>query len=187
MQYFRILTDDVRFHDRWFLDEPLGNGGEQIDAREFCRGYPYLGDVPTAVPIQQIGRKVGFNLAAFDMPVVSDGIVGLAKAIAPTEFECFPVKIGTSTCGYSILNTICRIPCVDESRSIVTRWKQEDSRPDRIGKYRMVSNLTIDARRTHDAHIFRVEDFEIALIVSEKIKQALEETRDLGIVFKPVC
>jgi hypothetical protein len=184
---FRILADDARFPDRWFLDEPLTKDGVEIDAREFCYGCPYLGPVPVDVPIQYPGRKVAFNLAAFDMPVVRDEIAGLLEKIDRRSVECFPLTVGTSMVGYVILNVRCREACVDEQRSLITRWRPEEGRPDKVGRYRMVSNLTIDPSRTHDRHIFRVEDFAIALIVSEVIRQALEELLALGVVFKPVC
>jgi hypothetical protein len=56
MRYFDVGTDDVRFANRWFLDEPLTKTGAAIDAREFIHGRPYLGPVPVNVPIQQDGR-----------------------------------------------------------------------------------------------------------------------------------
>lgn len=187
MLYYRILSDNERFADRWFLDEPLATSGEEIDAREFTYGCPYAGLVPRDIPIQQVGREVQFNLAAFDMPVASQDVAQLVEQIAAREVESFAVTIGSSISGYAILNAVWREACVDEQRSRVMWWKPEDGRPDKVGKYRMVSDLTIDAARTHDRHIFRVEDFEIALIVSEEIKVRLEELSDLGVVFRPVC
>jgi hypothetical protein len=186
VRYFRVLHDNTRFADRWFLDEPRAKTGEEIDAREFRYGRCYVGPPPVNVPIQVVGRKVAFNLAAFDMPVVTDEIARLVETSASGEGEYFPVKIGFSLSGYAILNAIFREACVDETRSEVERWKPEDDRPDRVGRYRMVYDLTIDPSRTHNRHIFRIEDFEVALIVSEKLKEALELIPDLGIVFQPV-
>jgi Immunity protein family (Imm11) len=187
MLYYRILADDRRFPDRWFLDEPVANGGNEIDAREFAYGRSYTGPLPVNVPVQCDGRKVQFNLAAFDMPVVSEEIAHLVAKIACAEVECFPVTIGGAIPGYAILNAVCREACVDESRSEILRWNPEDGRPDKVGRYRMVSNLTIDPARAQNRHLFRVEDWEVALIVSDKVKEALEDIPNLGVVFAPVC
>jgi hypothetical protein len=185
-RYFRIETDDQRFAERWFLDEPVSKTGEEIDAREFTYGRSYTGPVPANVPIQYDGRRVQFNLAAFDMPVVSEEIARLLKRMAGDEAEFFPVTIGGVISDYAILNAIYREACVDERRSEIMRWTAEDGRPDKVGRYRMVTNLTIDPTRTHDRHIFRIEDWEIALIVSQEAKQVLEDLPRLGVVFDPV-
>jgi hypothetical protein len=187
MRYFRVTTDDARFPDRWFLDEPVTHDGKEIDAREFTYGRAYKGPAPARVPVQHEGRKVQFNLAAFDMPVVSNLVASLMRGIAPGEFECLPVAAGSSFHDHLIVNAVFREACVDEGRSDILRWKPEDDRPDEVGKYRMISGLTIDAGRTHERDFFRVEDWEVALIVSERIRQALEVVPDLGVVFIPVC
>lgn len=187
MRYFDVATDDERFPDRWFLDEPLSADGNEIDARAFTYGRAYVGPRPVIVPIQQNGRKVQFNLAAFDMPVVSEEIASVIGELAPRDIEFFPVTIERSLPGYVVLNTVRREACVDESMSDVTFWTTEDGRPDKVGRYRMVSDLTIDPTRTHGAHIFRIQDFEVALLVSERIKDALESIDNLGVVFEPVC
>ena len=75
---------------------------------------------------------------------------------------------------------------MDETRSEIMRWKHEDGRPDKVGRYRMVGNLTIDPTRVRNRHIFRIDDWEIALIVSERLKIALEAIPELGVVFSPV-
>src|SRR5438105_1256252 len=122
MQYFRVLDDNVAFPDRWFLDEPITESGQEIDAREFRYGRPYIGPRPHEVPIQQPGKRVQFHLAAFDMPVLSENAARLVVQIALGEVECFPVTVGSSITGYEIVNAICREGCVDEERSVVTRW-----------------------------------------------------------------
>jgi hypothetical protein len=186
MLYYRILADDTRYPNRWFLDEPVAASGEQIDARQFTYGLPYVGPLPELVPIDQTGREVAFNLAAFDMPVVTEQLARTVRSISPGEVESFPVTIGTSLPGFVILNAVCREAAMDESRTEILRWKPEDGRPDKVGRYRTVTNLAIDAARTHNRHIFRVYDWEIALIVSERLREALNDIEDLGITFSPV-
>ncbi len=184
MRYFRIIADNARFADRWFLDEPVTKDGQAIDAREFRYGRPYVGSPPFRIPVQSDGIEVEFNLAAFDMPVVSAKIIRLLEGVAQGEFEAYPVTIGSSLSGYAILNVIHRESCVDDERSQSIRWKQEDGRPDKIGSYRTIYSLIIDSARTHGRQLFRVEGFEVALIASEKVKQALGEIPELAVIFE---
>jgi hypothetical protein len=51
---------------------------------------------------------------------------------------------------------------------------------------RMITNLRIDPHCCGNAHIFRIEGWEIALIVSCELKAAIEGFDDLGIIFDPV-
>jgi hypothetical protein len=186
MSYFLVEADDTNFADRWFLDDPLTATGEELDPREFRYGRPYVGPLPANVPIHVEGRKVAFTLGSCDMPVVTQEIAEMVARMSPTDVQMFPVSIASSLAGYSILNVVNREACVDENRSEILWWKPEDGRPDKVGRYRMLSNLKVDPAKTNGRHIFRIKDYAIDLIVSERLKNALEGIPDLGIVFDPV-
>lgn len=187
MRYFRVLADDNQFGNRWFLDEPLSECGQSIDARLFRYGTIYEGIAPHSVPVQQEGKRIAFNLAAFDMPVVTNEVVSIVRALAETDCEFFPVVIGESNVGMSILNVVRRIECVDELRcEEVMKWRPEDCRPDRLGCYRSIGGLRIDPAKTAGHHIFRIYGWEVSLIVSEVIRAKLDTIEDLGIVFDDV-
>jgi uncharacterized protein DUF1629 len=77
--------------------------------------------------------------------------------------------------------------CVDEQRSEgVSRWTAEDGRPDRIGDYHAMDKLVIDPERAGGLDFFRVAHYSIALIVSERLKRAMEDAKLLGPRFEPV-
>jgi hypothetical protein len=185
MRYFRIRADDQRFPDKWFLGEPLTAGGEDLDAREFTYGQPYTGTAPADVPVNYLGTLVQFNLGAFDMPVVSEAVAALLRQTAPDDCEWFPVTIGSGLPGYLIMNAVFREACLDERRSRLERYTPEHGDPDKVGRYRMMYHLMIDPVRTHNRHVFRVEGWIVQLIVSERIKDAIETIHDLGIEFEP--
>jgi hypothetical protein len=187
MKYFRVLADDNRFGDRWFLYEPLLENGLSIDARLFRYGKTYEGVAPHSVPVQQNGKRIAFNLAAFDMPVVSNEVASILRAVAESHCEFFPVIIGDSNVEMSILNVVLRIECVDEPRcEEVIKWRPEDNRHDRMGFYRSIGGLRIDSMKTAGHHIFRIFGWEVSLIVSEIIRAKLEAVENLGIVFDEV-
>jgi hypothetical protein len=183
--FFRVLADPAK-SNRWFLDEPRTEDGQGIDAREFTEGVPYKGLVAVLVPIGQPGEVVGFTFAAFDMPVISDRIMHIIKAHAADSIQFFPIRIGRLGGGFGILNVVARVKCIDESLSNVVKWMPQDGRPEKIGQYRTITHLTIDPSRCGPQHIFRIEGWEIALIVSRALKEASESVADTGLVFSPV-
>ena len=187
MKYLDLRADDKQFGDRWFLGEPTSENGKSIDARLFRYGKAYEGVAPHGVPVQRSGKRIAFNLAAFDMPVVSNEISAILRDIAAKDSEFFPVVVGASHVEMSIVNVVRRIECVDESRcEDVMKWRPEDLRPDRLGFYRSIGGLRIDPTKTDGHHIFRIFGWEVALIVSEVIRAKLETIENLGIVFDEV-
>jgi hypothetical protein len=130
---------------------------------------------------------VAFLLAAFDMPIVSRQVGSVIEHIAPGEVERFPVLVNDDIPEYEILNVLHGENCLDEVRcKHVMRWTAQDHRADFAGKPRMVIGLRIDPVKTGGRHIFRIQDWVVALIVCEEIMRALEPIPDLGIRFDPV-
>jgi len=184
-RYYRIVADPT-CTDRWYLDEPVDVNGCAVDAREFTGALYYRGPALSSIPIQVPGRRVAFNLGAFDMPVVSEEIGRVIKRIAGDDVQQIPAHIDSHIRGYEVLNVLASETCIDENRSEIVKWNDKDGRQDRIGEYRMVTNLTIDPRRVRGKDVFRIAGWEIALIVSSKVVDAIRATPDLGVCFQPV-
>jgi hypothetical protein len=53
----------------------------------------------------------------------------------------------------------------------------EDREPDKVGRYRVVAGMRIDLSKAGDSHIFRPWGCSVALIVSERLKQARADLR----------
>ncbi len=185
MTFFRVV-DNPAVGDLWFPDEPLSEDGLEIDSREFTQGRPYVGPPPCRVPLAQQGRPTEFTLAAFDMPIISQRVGRMLDDFCHAGIQRFPVAVGPFSSGYEILNVTSTCLCIDEQKSEILRWTDEDRRPDKLGTYRMITNLTIDASRVVGEHIFRVRGWEIALIVSDDVRTAIEGTCDLGVLFEAV-
>ena len=184
-QVFQVWPDHARYPDKWFLDEPLTINGVEIDAREFTEARVYRGPAPAVLPVANPGREVAFHLAAFEMPVVSTTVAEIVQRLATRDVELFPVDVQGAKRSYLILNVVCALDCLDESRSEVTRWREEDGRPDRLGEIHVISTIRVDPVRTGGHHIFRLRDWPHALLVSDTLKSALEDLPDLGVVFEP--
>lgn len=183
--YYRV-TQDMSKGDRWFLGIPQADDGTEIDARLFTGCKPYAGPLPKVVPIDNPGYEWGFNLAAFDMPVVSKDVIEAILSLSEGRCERYPVDVAGIKDKYIILNVLDSSRCIDEEKSEIMRWPANGRRPELAGRYRMITNLTIDPARTNGSHIFRLVGWEIALIVSEKVKEAIANIPELGVVFQPV-
>jgi hypothetical protein len=159
----------------------------EIDAREFTEGRPYGGPTPAAVSLDVDGARPEFTFAAFDMPIVSRRLAELIERLCPGQTQRLPVTILPSLSGYEILNVTATADCVDETRSrYIKKWTLDSACPDRVGTFSEIGGLMIDPRRANNHGIFRVRDWEIALIVSDPVKTAMEAIEDLGVVFEPV-
>lgn len=73
---------------------------------------------------------------------------------------------------------------LDEARSEFIKWTEHDHRADLAGEFRQVTKLVL-ARDTipDDAHFFRIAGWEVALIVSEEVKSAMERVGCFGAEF----
>ncbi|MCP3063200.1 hypothetical protein LXT21_30930 [Myxococcus sp. K38C18041901] len=66
------------------------------------------------------------------------------------------------------------IRCIDEQASKVQFWDPKHAPRGKEGTYYAVDDMRIDTSKVGNAKVFRTEDWDIALIVSEDIKEALE-------------
>ena len=78
------------------------------------------------------------------------------------------------------------IRCIDEKASQVQLWRPEDGLPEKVGKYYSVDGMRVDKSKIGNAKVLRTEGWDIALIVSEDIKDALERIGATGTRFTEV-
>jgi hypothetical protein len=78
------------------------------------------------------------------------------------------------------------IHCIDEQASRFDRWTHEDGVPHKVGQYSIMYELRIDKSKVRKAQVFRCEGWKTALIVSEKIKDALTAIGAVGPRFEEV-
>jgi hypothetical protein len=78
------------------------------------------------------------------------------------------------------------IRCIDEKASRILLWTVEDGVPKKVGQYRDVRDLRIDKTKVGNAQVFRPEGWEVVLIISGEIKDALERLGATGTRFTEV-
>jgi hypothetical protein len=201
-RYFRI-EDDVDAEDRWFLNGVRDDSGNELDPRDFTYGVrinvgpPLKVSLaneekvvetmpPVTISLRRTGRALDFTFADFDVPVVTTAVGTMLTQVAADDIQRLPVRIRPYSGGWEIINVVSCVECIDPVRSNIDWWSEVDGRPDKIGKPRMVTSLVIDPTRTRNCNILRPAGWEVALIVSVSVKDALENARVSGIRFRDV-
>ena len=182
MKYFRLL-DNVYYPDRWYLGDITPDDdnwkyiyGVKIDKHQVNK---YL-----EVNIYQNGCPMDFTMSVgYLVPIVSEAIKQTLMFVDNLQF--FPVNIAGIQ--YYIMVICAIINCIDESKSDFDRFTEEDMViPEKIGRYRSFYKMKIDENKMEAKHIGRPAGFEIAIIVSEKVKIAIENINPLTARFKEV-
>jgi hypothetical protein len=186
-EFYRVM-DDVHHPDRWHLGVPLNASGREADPWQFMDGKSLRAEPGLRVPVRYVGEPLDLTFAAFDVPVVSRRAQTVLMSVAADDIQLIPVivdDVDESGRDYAVLNAVRSIQCLDESSSEFLKWTTADRRPDRLGSYRMVTKLRIESREI-SANVFRVAGWEVALIASSAVRDAILTASLTGIKFEPV-
>jgi len=184
-QFFRLVPDMVDCQP-WHLSAPSSPNGEELDSRIFTRGLPVTDlRVPLSIGVRNPGTPVQLSFGSFDYLVVEHRLAVLVEAIAPSDVELFPATVDGNP-SYEVMNVKTRIRCIDDDRTVGEKWGAADGRPDKIGDFRTVTNLVIDASKVTECAMFRVASWEIALVVSDEVRQLLVSEAGPGLQFLSV-
>jgi hypothetical protein len=182
-KFYRVVHDP-RVTDGWFPGFPFAEDGTQIDGRVFTKGLHCADPGNLSLPVERQGRLLDFTLAAFDMPVLTTRWAALLEEHVPSgTIQRFPVRVGERENECEIVNVARTVDCLDEQRSSVS-YLPSDRRKPTSGPYGWVIDLTLDPSRIGSESLFRVKNWPIALIVSEDLREVLQDAR--GISFLPV-
>ncbi|PTL78371.1 hypothetical protein DAT35_39980 [Vitiosangium sp. GDMCC 1.1324] len=179
------MMDDMYVPGRWYVRSPLNAQGERIIPWEFRQGMPVCLDGEPFLPVSRPGRALDFTLTEAGITFVSQRLVSLCERLGiQDEVQFIPARVEGRAEPYFILNTLRLIKCVDEARcEEVTFWEPRHGEPDRVGHYQNVAGLKIDPTKVGDSNIFRPWGWTVALIVSERVKVAIESEGITGTKF----
>jgi hypothetical protein len=187
MPRYYELVDDRRTHTRWHLRSPVDEQGQPIDPWKFFEGKRLEPQEEIRFPVKPLGQTLDFTWASFSIPVVHDRLVRLFQHLGVPDVQFIPVQVEAHAGPYFILNALRIIRCIDDAQCTETQyWKPEDGQPEKVGQYRSVVGMRIDSAKVGDARIFRTWGWDIALVISEDIKQAIESAGISGTRFVEV-
>lgn len=175
MASYYELMDDRQSRTRWHLRGPVNEQGQPIDPWQFFKGKRLEPQGTIRFPVKPAGQALDFTWAAFSIPVVHERFVQLFQRLRVPDVQFIPARVEAHLEPYFILNALRIIPSIDEARCAeVEHWKPEDGQPETVGEYRSVAGMRIDPSKVGDARIFRPWGWDVALIVSNELKQAIE-------------
>ena len=179
MRYYKV-NDDVNIADRWYLAEVTTDRGIEPRLNE---GIRCTFDGAMIATVHKPGTELEFCLTSFAVPVVRSSLAAAIQGLATQDVERLPVSIPGHV-DFEVLNCLRVIRCLDEERSSFMKWTISDHRSDLAGQYRMVTKLHILGSVIPSSHhIFRIEGWSIALIVSESMKNTMEAAGCFGAKF----
>ncbi|GHH01064.1 hypothetical protein GCM10012319_68510 [Comamonas sp. KCTC 72670] len=187
-RYFKLTED--RQPGNWDLGDPLDAQGHEVeDPWMYAAGRAVREERGRLrIPIDEPGRRLDFCTAGIGVaPVAHVRVASLFAERAPADVQLLPVDLAGQPDQYLLLVATKLIRCIDDRATReVLYWKPEDERPEKLGQYRSVAGLRIDPTKVGDAQVFRTWGWPIALIVSEDLKAALEQSGATGMKFTPV-
>jgi hypothetical protein len=195
MKYYE-LYDDVYIPGRWHLRFPLFNDGgdagtrEDDDERElfdtwrFNEGRVLEIERQIRLSMKPAGLALDFS-EAMGIPIVHRRVASLFERLGlQKEVQFIPVEVEGQTEPWFILNALQVIRCIDDARCEEVFYRlPEHGDPDRVGQYKNVRGLKVDPKKVGSAHIFRPWGWLVVLIVSERVKSAMEEEGITGTKF----
>jgi hypothetical protein len=203
--YFELL-DDLDWEGRWYLNRLCDCAGTELDSREFRYGRALNLGPPikakawkTGIPVEaqpplrvlldpkREGEPLDFTFTNEDMPVVTSRVGAILASIAGGDIQRIPVLVEAREEPYEILNVVRVIDCIDTKRSEIQWFEPGNNvRPDLAGKPEMVTKLVVDPALVGEHHMFRIEGWEIVIVVSDVIRDAFERARVSGVGFRRV-
>ena len=183
--WYRITSGEAS-RGAWFLDDPIDENAIVMDPRRYTEGRNAESPRPAYVPIYRNGYAASFSMGSFDIPVVSGPVAETLRQHCPDSVQLLPVLIPGQRDIYYIANFLDLLDCVDEERTQVSRWELGDGRDDRIGEYRVLMDITLCQRVCEGNHAFRIRGWEICLVVSDRLRNALLQHGNLAIGFNPI-
>jgi hypothetical protein len=182
-RYFE-LWDDMEVPGRWVLSQlDVDEHARRVDPWLFDKGRVLHLEGRPVLGISHPGIPLDFSLTELATPVVTERFVSLFEQLElGREVQFIPALVEGRAEPYFILNVLQVIQCIDDARcEEVGYWTPEDGIPELVGKYEKVRGLKVDPTRMGDISICRPWGWTGAIIVTERIKLAMERAGITGL------
>jgi hypothetical protein len=199
MKIFRI-TDSFEPAARWYLHGPRecetgcipdrqGNyelWGKEVMGWRFTTGRKHEGNAPLAIPIQCGTVMLDLTLGSLDMPVLRGRVVQALKPLCGDAIQWVPVVVPGIDEAFQIANALTLVDALDLHRSEIS-WLTEDLGLNKAGTIAGVGQMVLKREYLSNVTMFRLRDWHPPLLISEVIKNSLEELRVTGIKFQEIA
>lgn len=197
-KFFEIDYDWKLYPNRWYLDNPIDNNGNDIDANMLPRRGIYKGPEIKKVKIdmEYPGIKLDFSFGYFNLILLSKKAADIIESCGG-RIQRFPVILEpTFENNYEVIFIPdCPSGCIDLSRAEEFEFYSEDDKkakspyggilPRQKGMLYKIYDLYLKKEKIPDSQIFRPWEFS-SIIISEKIKNEFELNKITGIKYRLV-
>jgi len=175
------LEDDLREPLRWCLRAPTNEAADDF-TWAFNVAKAARPTLPLFARLRRRGRPVDYTLADFDIPILSSAAMMLFRHHAREHVQFFPVRIEGESDEYFVMNILTEADCLDETASEIQWWTEGH----RTERYRMIVHEVYDRRVTDLPPIFRLSNFHVAVLVTDELRQAINQARLTGMVLREI-
>jgi hypothetical protein len=178
----------MRILDRWALDNPMDGSGQEIWHGLMTDGVPISVQGPARIGLYAPGRPLDFSTTGLGFPIIHGKVKELFERLGlGGQMQVFPISVEGQSAPYYLLNLLRVVRCIDDARCEEVGYRTvEDGYEDQIGEYYKVVGMRIDPSKVGDAEIFRPWGWQTVIIVSERVKRAMEESGITGALFTEV-
>jgi hypothetical protein len=178
----------------WQVDEPHLH--DEINWWDLKRGrYLDNWDPNTEATFSEDTDPTDFPFVELLIPICSPRLRELLKQLGVKEVQFLPIRlVGKASrkelTGYSIMNYLSVIDCLDREKSNYRIWTKEnllfwEKRPWMLGTFEYVQNPVLQSQKIGDALLFRMWGWDM-VIVREDIKRAIEKAGIIGCRFTAI-
>lgn len=187
-QFFTLLMQVDEIKNAWELGEVIDQEGNEILSSNFTTGQIFPVDAAKKLSVvhKRCELPVDFQMTFLGVPIVSKALGTTIANLDGQNIQRIPVTVAPSHEGYEILNIINKLDCLDYEHTQVDRYTESWVRPDKRGKTRSLSNITIKASLAEKHHIFRLAAWHVIVIVSNELKTVIDDKGFTGLSFSPV-
>jgi len=118
------------------------------------------------------------------MPVITERVADILSALCSNDVQTIEASILGTNEYYRVLNILTIVAALNEERSSLTYWTEDDGFPQKTGRIFSVSRIVLDKQAVGGAKIFRLRGWEVPIIVREDVKEALSKQATSGITFE---
>lgn len=173
------LSDDKNDEGRCATTEAREDGPAFDITSLLARAQPVSPDI--VVPVQRItdGTLRDINFAAYGTPVFSKRAAELLLSVAPNDIQLLRSTLDGNPSDRLGINVISEVDCLDVQHSVLF-GPIKNGRPSGL-----VTGCVIPAS-IGQQQVFRMKYFKIIMVVTARIKNAIESAGLSGASFKPM-
>jgi hypothetical protein len=178
IMFFQVSIDKAS-KEYWYLSNLKDTNNNDIDEFDFKRGKLFSKESELYYEITKKGAATDLTFAGVFIPVISKSLKEEITSLTEDCVQFIPVNIKNQKEKYYIINTLKIIDCIDMEKSGYMKINKPS-----LPKYSFYK-LIIDELKV-PVDIFRLKNWESALIISNKIKIIFEKHNMDGIIFRKV-